>query len=885
MNLNDLLVAWNLSEVRHIGWAAAQVSVVAAAAFLLVSLARSINPRLRVHISLLGLILMALVPIVVLSRSDGWSLGAWIPKVDKSQNTNDVEFASAGDDSQPNPNSTAVLTTDYTNENRPLTFWQNLLVGTSTVFIEKQSEAKEQANAATAKSSRGLSASTIVLSLLGICISCGVVRLVAGFWLIKRLREGAVPVEDLLVSEVESCAHRVGVTQAISIAETGDMGSAAVVGWRKPTLLLPSSWRTWTVEERKAVVAHELAHVKRNDFLAAAIGQLAVALNFYHPLAHLVLRRLRLDQELAADALAAEAVGGQRQYVEILAGLALRQPKVRTPGPAQAFLPPRRMFVRRLEMLRNSSREVSWLNRAYAVTATLALFAIAALATGLRPYRAVAQNPGAAAVATTTFNGKPLTSYLQKGLFEAVALIDMPAVLRSPAIVTLQKRSQLPEEISLPGNKLPISDVDQILVALLTGISPESEPDFLIIVRAKNALKEVESDSNSGIRLLDSHTLAAFADVSVMNMLDLGGADEKWARLLDKNADSGVRIAGNLSWVGKILAGAPSGGPTLLLAPLWEDVETMAAGVAMDKDMEIAVQLETDEPQKVSDTLTAIKLLASNYLDGISKTMMNELGNESPSQAAAASIALDVGEKLLGSVEIDANAGQVNLTATVSDAAYPLVAMALPAVASARSAARRTQSMNNVKQLMLAFHNYHEVYRHLPAAVVVDEQSGQKRSWRVELLPFLEEEELYKEYRKDEPWDSEANMRVLEKMPLVFAVPGAKDATSTPYQTLIGDGGALMPTKAGGLPGWKDFTDGLSNTVMLVETKRLVPWTKPVDIDDTRAVPLIGTSRESEPGIVAGLADGSVRFIAESIDTEIWRGLTTRDGGEVIKLP
>jgi len=86
-----------------------------------------------------------------------------------------------------------------------------------------------------------------------------------------------------------------------------------------------------------------------------------------------------------------------------------------------------------------------------------------------------------------------------------------------------------------------------------------------------------------------------------------------------------------------------------------------------------------------------------------------------------------------------------------------LVALLLPAVQSAREAARRAQCSNNLKQIALAFHNYHDTYRTFPPAYIPDEDGNPKHSWRVLILPFLEQRALYEQYNFDEPWDSPNN--------------------------------------------------------------------------------------------------------------------------------
>ncbi len=107
-------------------------------------------------------------------------------------------------------------------------------------------------------------------------------------------------------------------------------------------------------------------------------------------------------------------------------------------------------------------------------------------------------------------------------------------------------------------------------------------------------------------------------------------------------------------------------------------------------------------------------------------------------------------------------------------AVAPLAAaMLLPMAQSARAQARRAQSVNNLKQIALAMHNLHDVNNHFPPQAIVDDDGKPLLSWRVAMLPYLEQQDLYNEFKLDEPWDSEHNKALIPRMPAVFAIPGA----------------------------------------------------------------------------------------------------------------
>ncbi len=198
------------------------------------------------------------------------------------------------------------------------------------------------------------------------------------------------------------------------------------------------------------------------------------------------------------------------------------------------------------------------------------------------------------------------------------------------------------------------------------------------------------------------------------------------------------------------------------------------------------------------------------------------------------------------------------------------VALLLPAVQAAREAARRSQSTNNLKQLALAMHNYHDTHRRFPARANFDAQGKPLLSWRVHLLPFLEEENLYKQFHLDEPWDSEHNRKLIPLMPRVYQNPSAPPQPGKAhYVGLVGKGTLFEADKARQIA---DIRDGASNTLMFVEVDpdRAVVWTKPEDIDFNPQRPLEGLGKAHPGGFVAALCDGSARFISQTIDRQVF---------------
>ncbi len=214
-----------------------------------------------------------------------------------------------------------------------------------------------------------------------------------------------------------------------------------------------------------------------------------------------------------------------------------------------------------------------------------------------------------------------------------------------------------------------------------------------------------------------------------------------------------------------------------------------------------------------------------------------------------------------------------------------LIALLLPAVQQAREAARRTQCKNNLKQIGLALHNYHDTFTLFPAAHLNDLEGEPKLSWRVSILPFLGEAGRFNSYQFDDAWDSPSNSGLLNPLPVVYGCPShtIPGSTNTAYVTITGSNTALGDGKCVPL---RDISDGTSNTLMIVEGCGLnIPWMKPQDINAATVKGVVdpnGASSKHTGGAHVLMADGSVRFVSINIDPKIYQSLITRNGGEQI---
>jgi prepilin-type processing-associated H-X9-DG protein len=212
-----------------------------------------------------------------------------------------------------------------------------------------------------------------------------------------------------------------------------------------------------------------------------------------------------------------------------------------------------------------------------------------------------------------------------------------------------------------------------------------------------------------------------------------------------------------------------------------------------------------------------------------------------------------------------------------------LLASLVPATQSARGAARRAQCTNNLKQIGLADHNYHAAINTFPMQAIADKDGKPLLSWRVSILPYLEQQELYNKFKLDEPWDSPNNKPLIKEMPQVYLCPDRRNPEpgTTTYRVFVGKGALFEEGEATGI---QNVTDGTSNTILVVESKDAVPWTKPDDLKfDMDAKPsLRGAASPHTGGFNALFADGSVHFIKNSISFQVFKALITRASGEVI---
>jgi len=311
---------------------------------------------------------------------------------------------------------------------------------------------------------------------------------------------------------------------------------------------------------------------------------------------------------------------------------------------------------------------------------------------------------------------------------------------------------------------------------------------------------------------------------------------------------------------------------------------SLTAVVDLGKTITLDVRIKTGTAGQAVECEKALGLLLGLIQDEVVGTGLKSLEADAMKNPVFKDLASVL--KAIGDAAKDAKfttlGNEARVTASLSSD-LPFTGAYLAAKQKAQEAAAASQSANNLKQIGIAMHGYNDNSGSLPPAAVCDKTGKPLLSWRVLILPYVEEGELFKQFKLDEPWDSEHNKKLLARMPKVYAIPGRTKPgdTDTHYRVFVGNGAGFEWVRGMRLPA--DFPDGTSNTLLCFTAETAVPWTKPDELafdpekDMTRLFGAVANGR-----IQIGLFDGSVRTYTKLPSKTTVHALITRNGGEVL---
>jgi len=197
-----------------------------------------------------------------------------------------------------------------------------------------------------------------------------------------------------------------------------------------------------------------------------------------------------------------------------------------------------------------------------------------------------------------------------------------------------------------------------------------------------------------------------------------------------------------------------------------------------------------------------------------------------------------------------------------------MYALLIPAVGSARVAADRASSMNNLKQISMALQSYHDDHGSYPPAYVTDSSGKPLYSWRVLILPYLQQQGLFNRFDKTRAWDDPVNLPVSNAMLRVFRSPADSNvaANGTSYVCIVGKK-TLFPAGTGRAVDLE--AEALVDTIAVLEVKGIEgSWAAPIDPHlDKLSSQIMGLDEDQlhpaqpEDGVLVLFGDGTVRYL------------------------
>ncbi len=930
-------------------WCAVQVTALTTVVALIYLAARRVHPRAGAAAAGGGLLMVVAITLLVASPWPRWNLTELGSRANWYSARN-VAHATATTSPTGNNGSESQLAhepvagniaLDASHTTKEPSYWQAFLEVLNKPSI---TESTNEMDAAAKPQAMGWA-----MIVVGVLLTGGMVAAARLIWSIldvRRLARSGHEIHDLeIVTIARGMAERLTLPCPVTLRESAELTTPATVGWRKPVMLLPATWREWSHAELRAVVAHELAHIAGRDYAAWFVARLAVVVHFYHPLVRWLASRLQLEQELAADMTAARLVGDSKQYLHSLASLALAMPPTHMAGPARTLFPSRSLLMRRVEMLRGIG--VNHPRRGAARYATFAGVALVAFAAaGLRgPGIDLARTVAAESTtinkqpteATTATNGKRFGAELIPS--DAAYVIYLPVARLMDDKRT--KKMLSPWEFFMfgsvndNGNAIEFIDtVEEVMMAgpqefaqsgnhrwILRSRNSDQVQHFLEYWRkgakAKLAVvdgqeMEIALEGETCMRLLDARTIVIDSVEGAVVDGEWKGEippltyeqpewHEEWGRRVDTgfavgaiNFEKAFPNAAAEAWK---TPEDMTGFISLMTLPIRQSARWGIIDLDFNDHLQLNGAFESENEESAIKVRDALRVLISNtqsvlvqYMAAINQTPVTD--DVAKVWLAVYRDAAKILDQMLSDAKVETKGQWTHATLQSKVSTDDIFKLVDSGSLMLKEGEQNSLRVANLRDLALALLNYEDTYRQFPAAashlhrvkigdqIKTDVKSKYPHSWRVALLPFLDQQRLYDQYRFDEPWDSEANKKVLEQMPDVYRSPNdAPESTNTSYFVFTGPETVFPPDTATKV---SQITDGTSRTISMVELKRAVPWTKPEDVEYASDKPMPKLETWTPGKLIAAFVDGHVDTLALDMDEKTLRDFITKGsfGGE-----
>jgi len=719
--------------------------------------------------------------------------------------------------------------------------------------------------------------------LPGVMLLAGIIwnllRLAVGWWQLHRFRQRSAPIDSPSLSEsLDIVQAALSLRSPVELRETVEMTSPATIGWWRPVVILPADWEDWNEEERLGVLAHELAHISRHDFLTGLFSQLVLSLHFYHPLINWLVNRLHLEQELAADAAAVRVLGGQKPYLKMLAGMALKDHTASLPGVARTFFPQSGTLMARVELLRGNKVEAGEGSFSWRATVRGVLVCVGLMLAGLRP---LAGSDGARPQQV------PLSSAFAPETAAACLVWRPEQIPGTHPLATLlfDPTARWPQELRSGLSQISLFWLEADLSSGEESGSPV--PDGVVLNFDSPLIRDaafehlrLHPDGNPSYRVLGGQAAhPAFPRKAGEREILLCRDEAVWSRS-QLAAATGNSAAWKAAW-GRAAEGdvVVTFRPDLLsrfrlseanYTAVLEDLVGQLADwgqagefgfVSLDLNRNrLHLQLVPREGFTPLGLMSAVDSLKRDWKRRCSNPPLENVGEQGDfdpvsgndwcrlmledCRAEVLSDRLEIQSGLTALMGIGFRLGSGTGESPNFEELW-----------SQHQAARFGQAFGILRGALLAYRAEHGEF---PAPVLQRDPGEPPYSWRVALLPYLGRPDLFHQYRFDRPWNSPDNLRLLSQIPDVYRAFGSCSNT-----TPICHGASLSSTGAARI--LNDWTE-VESLVVFGETSVSIPWTSPIDEAPRWDAPRV---RPVSPGGgIAVLKSGDLEQRVWSIDDD-----------------
>ncbi len=396
----------------------------------------------------------------------------------------------------------------------------------------------------------------------------------------------------------------------------------------------------------------------------------------------------------------------------------------------------------------------------------------------------------------------------------------------------------------------------------------EAADDMYAAISASPLAEEIEVDGHTYIRPLDEMTNLRVHqfDLSTIEIatetflmtepFDLlsPGLESAWSQMPEQTVRIAIDLDGRRDFVDELVELARSNSPPALGGVF--DLVNMAKDVRLGADLEAENLLTVTATAQDEDQAKQLRSGLDGLL-GIAKFTgqqhLSALESESPEDAKIA-------RELFDSLKATRDGVQVHVRIPRPDLFDVFTSRLL---GGAPAEPRRSADLDRFRRIAIAAHSYYDDNSAFP---ITDDD---EISWRVRILPYLGEDELYEQMDANKAWDHEANRPFEDQMP---AILGDKESTTDVCWIKCAD----LPTR------FTDITDGTVLTIMLLQVPEPVPWTQVNDLTIEQVLEIFDSL---EPGqcLVGAFYDGSVRRLSSDIDRTILRNLLDPRDGNIVR--